>query len=380
MANPPTRIVFVTHSAVAAGAEILLLRMLEKYGSDLAKKATVVFLSDGELVAKFQKAGIDVKVLNAKGIAGFRREGRVASSLRFVRPTLATVKQLSALLKPGDLVIATSQKALVITALVRLTRSDLAGLVWWLHDILTPAHFSALSIRLGVLLSRLTCRQIIATSKDAKDAFIAAGGSIRRCKVIEPGIDLSLFHAEKPTEHKEIIALSVSRISPWKGQMTFIEALAEAPNVTAWIAGAPKFEEDEYLKTLKARAASLGVSDRVRFLGHVDDVAPLYREATMFVHVPSATEPFGQVVVEAMACGLPIVVSSDGAPGRMAAQGGGVSVPPLQPHLLADGLQRLASNPAERAQFSERAVQIAQGFEIDAMRARFQQTIMEELR
>jgi UDP-glucose:(heptosyl)LPS alpha-1,3-glucosyltransferase len=89
-----------------------------------------------------------------------------------------------------------------------------------------------------------------------------------------------------------------------KGLAQLLEALARLgdPRLRLWVAGGA--ERAPYLR----QAEGLGVAERVRFLGHQADLAPLYQAADAFV-MPTSYEPFGLVLIEALACGTPVITS-----------------------------------------------------------------------
>jgi glycosyltransferase involved in cell wall biosynthesis len=112
---------------------------------------------------------------------------------------------------------------------------------------------------------------------------------------------------------------------PQKGVDTFLQALAQTPEaVRALIVGSGPSETD-----LRSLAIKLGIADRVEWRGYVDHLAmpETYAEMDLLV-VPSRTtdqalEQFGRVVIEALACGVPVCSSDSGEPPTLIAQTGG---------------------------------------------------------
>jgi teichuronic acid biosynthesis glycosyltransferase TuaC len=104
---------------------------------------------------------------------------------------------------------------------------------------------------------------------------------------------------------------------------------------------------------LEALATSLGVGDRVAFLGRLapDDAVAAARQASLFV-LPSTDEAFGVAYVEAMAAGVPSIgCRGEDGPEEIAAAGGGIElVAPRDPSALASSLDALLSDPARLEQ------------------------------
>ena len=103
------------------------------------------------------------------------------------------------------------------------------------------------------------------------------------------------------------VALFCAKLQPWKAPQDLLEAFAKASVPNSFLV----FAGDGPLRTaIEGRARELGISDRVRILGFVNQsqLASIYRAADLFV-LPSLYEPFGLVVNEAMLCGCPVAVS-----------------------------------------------------------------------
>ena len=145
------------------------------------------------------------------------------------------------------------------------------------------------------------------------------------------GVDVALFEGSDQTtqrpndqtikrsnDHTRV--LCVARIDRQKNQMAIVEALARHPDMTARLVG--PVTQPDYRAELERRASELGVSDRLAFVGALEPGSPElvaeYARADAFV-LPSRHEPFGIVVLEAWAAGLPVVASDVGGLGRLCA-------------------------------------------------------------
>ena len=114
------------------------------------------------------------------------------------------------------------------------------------------------------------------------------------------------------------------------------------------VGGTPLQRESTYPRQLHRLAAQLGLSARTVFTGHLDDVRPALAAMDVFVH-PGDPEPFGLVVVEAMAMGTPVVGFAHGAlPEIVLPDQTGLLVPPGNEEALAHAVLTLLARPERR--------------------------------
>lgn len=145
-----------------------------------------------------------------------------------------------------------------------------------------------------------------------------------------------------PAEVKVLI--NVARLVPFKNHICLLEAMAELKQAdykfVLWLVGDGPLEAE-----LKERACALGVEDCVRFLGFRRDVPQLLHGADIFVF-PSYNEGFGLVLLEAMACGLPIVACRERAiPEVVLHRETGLLVEPGNSQVFASAIRELLDNP-----------------------------------
>lgn len=139
------------------------------------------------------------------------------------------------------------------------------------------------------------------------------------------------------------VVLLPARLTRWKGQLVLLEALARLPGVVGVLAGAGR---PAYRAELQARAAALGIADRVRMVGHVAELAPALLLADVVVHASTDAEAFGRVVIEAQAMGRPVVAADLGGPRETVEQGvTGWRVPPGDPAALAAAIGIALATP-----------------------------------
>ncbi len=157
------------------------------------------------------------------------------------------------------------------------------------------------------------CAAMITVCAALKDAIVGLGGSAEKITVLRNGVDLELFRPEDRQQAKAAFGMnaafaiaSVGHLIERKGHHLVIEAMPQLPDAELYIAGAG--EEDSNLRALANR---LGVSDRVHFLGAMpqDKLRTLYNAADCLV-LASSREGWANVLLEAMACGTPVVASN----------------------------------------------------------------------
>jgi glycosyltransferase involved in cell wall biosynthesis len=146
------------------------------------------------------------------------------------------------------------------------------------------------------------------------------------------------------------VACVVGRLTPWKGHQTLLrawpEVLARTPDAHLLIVGEVAFWEDDYAAELHALADSLGIAHRVAWSGFRDDIPDVLRTVDLLV-LASTDEPFGRVVIEGMAAGLPVVATaSGGVPEIVRAGETGLLVPPEQPGPLGEAMAQVLAEPA----------------------------------
>ena len=153
----------------------------------------------------------------------------------------------------------------------------------------------------------------------------------------EPALDRATFDTPKDAP----LAVALGRLHPNKGLDVLIRAASLVPELFVWIAG-----EGPERGALENLARDLGVGGRIKFLGWRADRAALYKAADVCVY-PSREEPFGNVVVEAWSCGVPIVTTASTGPAWLARNGEDAIVTPVDDvAALAEAIRAvIASKP-----------------------------------
>lgn len=198
-----------------------------------------------------------------------------------------------------------------------------------------------------------------ATAELEREELQRFGWALPEVAWIPNGVDFPAIHSPRAAGPFAGLAagyvLFLSRISWKKGLDRLIAAWREVPDLTLVIAGN---DDEDYRPKLEALAESMGVSNRVVFLGAVSDEHKwaLYAEAELLV-LPSYSENFGNVVAEAMAMSCPVVVSPEvGIAQFVHAHSAGV-VCQCAPGELASNIRRLMADRVLRRQMGRRGAE-----------------------
>lgn len=193
---------------------------------------------------------------------------------------------------------------------------------------------------------------MITVCQALKDSLVELGVAPDKVTVLRNGVDLETFHpmARPPAREKFRLRrptlLSVGGLITRKANDLTISALPELPEHELLLAG-----EGPERAALQALAERLGVADRVRFLGRVahHELAEIYSAADAMV-LASSREGWANVLLEAMACGTPVVASNVwGTPEVVAAPEAGQLMPERTPAGAVQAIKTLFADMPDRA-------------------------------
>lgn len=217
------------------------------------------------------------------------------------------------------------------------------------------------------------CDYIIVNSLATARRFEKYHRSAEKLRVIYNGLDIEWLtdrKASKPSivrdNDKSIIM--VARISKWKRHdiaISVFEELARAiPEVHMFFIGAMDADEPEWFEQIHYRSAVSPFSDRMHWIGYADDVRPWYQAAYLSI-LTSDNEPFGRVVVESMACGVPVVANrSGGIPEIIEHEKNGLLVESGNIDQFVAAIKMLLTDDKLRDVLGRNAVKRAQSFSI----------------
>jgi hypothetical protein len=320
------KVLFFDHSPVYGGAEQSLFSVLPALKPPIVP---VLLASQGSrLVKKAQDIKINCRTIKISPRLALISRGQLGGNAfnpLLWRDISSAKRELAAAvdLENPDIVYANTLKSAVILGFCR--KKIKQPMVWHIRDIVSGPP----SVLLG-LAGRISQPKLIAVSRAAASQP-ALKFSVTAPKVIPNGINQEKWvfdsRLQKPEEIKtklgvkpgESLIGAFGQLSAWKGQEHAIRALAHLKRrgflCKLLLAGDAIFAEQGYPEHLKKLAGSLGVSGEIIFSGWLDNPAPYMAAADVIVHTPVKPEPFGRVLIEAMALGRPVVsVMSGGIP------------------------------------------------------------------
>lgn len=361
------RVLFVSPGRDLGGAELSLLLLLQGLRTK-GVEATVAVYSEGPFRNRLSSLGFSSFSLNLpRFVARATRYRlwlapfRIVSLMAAALPTSLRLAALARRVK-ADLIHTDGLKAHLLGGLAgRITGIPV---FWHLRDF-PPSGFAGYVFRLAA--QRLTTLVIANSNAVALSVRSKDGRVPHIIRVFNP-VDLNRFRPGLPRgrirrelglgDNVPLIGL-VAHLTPWKGHGLFLaiaRAVADSvPDAHFVIAGGAIYETDGhagYLKALHRRAVVLGLKDQVTFLGLREDVPEILADLDVLVHCPTAPEPFGRVLAEAMAVGRPVVAASCGGIPEVMEHGvTGFLVPVGDVKGFASAVIRLLTDPALKEKF-----------------------------
>ncbi len=325
------RVLYLNPCGQMGGAETSLLELLRSVR--MAEPDWELWLllgEDGPLAGKAREVGVHVSV--APFPRALARTGDISPG------SLTAVGSL--LLAAGGAALYASRLATAIRRIApdvihtngfkmhllgAWSRPKGTPVVWHMHDYVSSRRLMSRLLR---RFSGRCAAAIVNSESVAADLNTVAPGV--KTTVIYNAIDLERFSPtgermdldkacglEAASDGTVRVGL-VATFARWKGHKVFLQALSRLPAglpVRGYIVGGPIYQTDGSQWTrqeLEQEVEQLGLAGKVGFTGMLDDPAVAMRTLDIVVHASTQPEPFGMVIVEAMGCGKPVIVSNAG--------------------------------------------------------------------
>ncbi len=361
------KVLFVDHTSEMGGAEHSLLDLVRhlQHIETPALDIWVATTAGGALIHYLQELQITVRLFDLDEHTKLLSREQLQSAFWqvFLRqiPELWQVRtQLQKIIREHktDLVHTNSLKAHVFGSLAVLGTGK--PIIWHLRDLVTQRGDSR---RLLELLAFWVRPQIVCISEAVRadlSPFLRQFAT-----VIANGIELEQFDHAPDAIHQirqefniptsAFLVGMVGHLIPWKGHRQLLQAAQhlrhQYPDLYYLCVGGEILQFKGQLMALRQEAQDLGINDRVIFTGIREDVRSIMPSLNLLV-LPSEYEPFGRVLIEAMACGKPIVATRGGGVPEIVTDGEtGFLVPIGDVAQLAQGIAHFKTNPdfAQRA-------------------------------
>jgi glycosyltransferase involved in cell wall biosynthesis len=329
------RIAFLIRSLGYGGAERQLTTLVRALDKDRFDVTVITFYPVGHFEEELRESNIRLISLHKRGRWDV---------LRFLWRLVGELKKLD----PDVLHSYLVEPNLIAVLLKPLFRST--KVVWGILasdvDLENYDWFVRLSFRLQCFASRFA-DLIIANSEAGRDYHVALGFLGEKCTVIHTGINTEKFKPDRESRKrvratwmvgdKTILVGLVGRLDPVKDHPTFLKAamlLSQDLSDVRFVCVGPG--PGNYEETLRQLADEYAIADRVIWAGAQSDMPSIYN-ALDVVCSSSFSEGLPIAIAEAMACGVPCVVTDVGDSALLVGDTG-IVVPPNDPRALADGL------------------------------------------
>lgn len=212
---------------------------------------------------------------------------------------------------------------------------------------------------------------IIGISEYTKEYLVEKGVDISRYITIYDRIDADALKSKMTKSKQEMkqefnaydeqpLIGIIGNIQPWKGQATVIHAVkilrTKYPDLICLLVGDMSDERETFNKEIRKSIKDYGLEKNVIITGFRTDIADIQNALDVFIHASISPEPFGLVVLEAMAMGTAIVASNEGGPLEMITDGeSGFLIEPGKPEILANRIDVFLSDKEIRKRMGEAA-------------------------
>jgi glycosyltransferase involved in cell wall biosynthesis len=356
------RVLYLNPCGQLGGAETSLRELLSSIREAAPEwQLWLVLGEDGPMAEEARKIGVQVVIAPfpaALASLGDARTARFAILGRLLQAAGATIRYKMHLAR----IVESIHPHIIHTNGFKMhllgawTRPRGTPLVWHIHDYVSARRLMSRFL----YLSRKACSVAVVNSKSVAHDLRALLPSLPIAPIYN-AIDLERF---SPAGMKlDLDALSgltpappgiirvglVATFARWKGHKVFLRALSRLSSdipIRGYVIGGPIYQTNGSqwsLQELREEVSQLGLSGKVGFTGFLHDTAPAMRSLDIVVHASTQPEPFGMVIIEAMASGTAVIAS----------QAGGAT------ELFKDGENALAHPPGDEAALSRQITRLA---------------------
>ena len=362
-------------SGELGGAELSMLDLMASIGgAQLGWEMGLIVSADGPLVARARQLGVRTTVTpfpvvlsrlgDSRGWRNDSRLRRLATRTGLLSAAPAALSYSLRLRKElvafaPDVVHSNGFKMHVLGASACKGRTPL---VWHVRDFASSRPVMARLLpwcsgrcARAVAISEAVARDLSSIAPQLKIETVYDGLDLDEFSPFGSCVDLDRLSELPPAPPHTVRVGLVATFAWWKGHATFLRALSLLPQalpIRGYVIGGGLYQtsgSQHSMPELRALAAELGIADRVAFTGFISQPSAAIRALDIVIHASTEAEPFGRVIVEAMACGRPVITSGTGGASELVNDGSNALCHCAgDPESLARAIRRLVTEPELR--------------------------------
>ncbi|WP_061597476.1 glycosyltransferase family 4 protein [Streptococcus gordonii] len=358
------KILYLHAGAEMYGADKVLLELIKGLDKDLFE-AHVILPNDGVLVSALETVGAKVSVLDYPILR--RKYFNPKGIFEYFRSYNRFSKEIAKYAQDNGISLLHNNTTAVLEG-IYVKRKLKLPLIWHVHEIIVKP--KAISDFINLLMGRYADKIVTVSNAVANHVKQSRFVKEDQVRVIYNGVDNAVYHPMQADAVREKFGIQqdslvigmIGRVNAWKGQGDFLEAvtpiLKANAQAVAFLAGSA-FEGEEWrVEELEAKIAASPVSSQIKRIDYYSQTTELYNMFDIFVLPSTNPDPLPTVVLEAMACGKPVVSYRHGGVCEMVEEGeNGLLAIPNQPAELSKVIQELVEDPEKRNRFGQASVE-----------------------
>ncbi len=316
------------------------------------------------------------------------RSGGLSRFWRGWRAMRAATDELSRIVadvRPNIVVSCTNKDHF---AAARLPSHVTTRRAWWVNDLVTSDFFSWPARQGFKHLAKRSSATLIAVSQAVSNALVELGLPLHSIRTSPNGIPIARYARttqpmQASADHTQLTIGVIGRFTPWKGQQLALEVAKLCRDQrlpVRFILVGQAFNEDQaYELALREFVDLHQLQKRVEFRPFQNDITSTLSQLDILLHASTKPEPFGRVIIEAMAAGVAVIAARNGGvteilthnqDGWLAQSGSAES--------YVQGISTLLTNPTLRARLTQRAMGVVhEKFNVDRVLMQFDRVIHE---